>query len=194
MTDPLSVMPFERQGSAKRAALAILIIASLATLGLLLVALIRPDRAPAALRWWLLAVGASVLIAAIQLAANVFPIHGRTAFDVSQERWETVPQPPERLRQIERFVSSAQLDRVEFRGRLRLVLLAIAVQRLSAYRGVDADESPDAARAELGERAWTLLTTPATAPDREGPGIETGELRALVTALEKLNDGGDAHD
>lgn len=194
MTESVNALRAETRGMAKRAALAVLILASVATLGLLVVAVARPERTSFALRWWLLAVGATILTAAARLAANVLPAHGQTSFDRIQERRKTMPEPPERLRQIERFVTSAQHNRLEFRGRLRPILHAVAVQRLSAHRGIDVEQSPDAARAEFGERLWTLLTTSATAPDRDGPGIDLSELRALVDALEMLDDSGNAHD
>lgn len=194
MTESVNPPFFDDPNRVKHAALAVLALVAVASLGLLVVAVAWPDRATAALRWWLLAIGTAVLLAADRLAVTIHPVHGRTAFDAIQKRRAVTPQSPERLRQLERFVSSARLDRLELRGRLRPVLYEIAVQRFSAYRGVDIAVRPDVARATLGDRFWALLTTPATAPDREGPGVELSELRALIDALEKLDDCGDAHD
>jgi hypothetical protein len=183
--------PFDDSaGRVKRAALAVLAVAVLATVGLLAVALVRPGEATAALRGWLLVVGASALAAAARVAAKVYPRHRRTGFDRIQERPPTPAEPPERLKQLESIVMAAGWDRREFQARLRPVLWTIAGQRLATYRSVDLAAEPDVARAVLGERVWDLLTTPIDIHDRDGPGIVPAELRTVVETLEGL-DGGD---
>jgi hypothetical protein len=186
MTDVID--PFDdRQGRARRAALAVMAVAALATVGLLLAALVRPDQATAALRWWLLAVGATALAAAARVAAKAIPLHRRTAFDAVQERHPAPAPPPERLVAIEHLVAAAGWDRREYRGRLRPVLLGIAAQRLATYRSIDLETEPDAARRALGDHVWDMLTTPLDVRDRDGPGIPPADLRVVVETLEALD-------
>ncbi len=180
--------PFDNYADrVRQAALAVLVVASLATLGLVVMTLVWPDQVTRALRWWLLLVGLTALGTTARVAAKTHPIHRRTAFDLAQERWTVPPEPPERLRQIERLVASAGWDRREFQARLRPVLRQIAAQRLTSYLSINIDAEPEAARAALGEPVWVLLAPAIDVQDRAGPGISVDTLWTVVEALERLD-------
>ena len=71
--------------------------------------------------------------------------------------------------------------------RLLPLLRAAAAARLSARHGLELERRPDAARALLGDDTWELLRPDRPEPDdRNAPGLPMGQLRDVISTLERL--------
>jgi hypothetical protein len=158
-----------------------------ATLALIVTALIVPGRTALALHWYLLVIGAVVVVAAIRAMTLRYPVQQQSLFDAVGRPPVAQLELPARLRQIDRLVVRAGWDPAAFQFELRPLLRAIAAQRLATYRTIDIDAEPAAARAALSERAWTFLAPSDLATARGDGGIDRGDLRAAVETLEKLD-------
>jgi hypothetical protein len=117
-----------------------------------------------------------------------YPVYAATAFDLAARPRPAHVEPPARLREIERLVSYAEWDVVDFQARLRPILRQIAAHRLAVSRTVDIDLDPEAARAALGQRVWAILAPAEPLPDRRNQPIGLDNLRTVVEALEQLDD------
>jgi hypothetical protein len=183
------MIPFRRDRSSpfRRIVATAIAVAALATLALVLVALILPGRAALALRWYLVAIAAIAVVAAIRSLVARYPVLWRPNADSARMSLEVTSGPPARLRTINGLVTRSQWDGVGFQLELRPILRAIAAQRLATFRTIDLDGEPAAARSALGEEAWALLS-PVDVDRAKGEyGIEQGGLRAAVETLEELN-------
>lgn len=163
-------------------------VALAATFVAILAVLVVPDRAETILRWLAVGVGVLVVLGAIDAITTRFPIDWRPPAAFASQIRPSAPDPPQRLREIERLVAYAQWDGVDFHARLRPVLRLIAARRLAAQGTIDIDANPEAARAALGERVWTLLAPKDPTKIRRDGGIASEELRAVVATLEALDD------
>ncbi len=140
-----------------------------------------------AIRWYLLALGAFAVIALYHVIARTYPRRRRSAFDRALEPVTVEHERPERLQALERQVYLAHIDSSEFYYRLAPLLRDIASYRLTSRRNVPAERVPAAARALLGAQIYELLwTVEDTSIDRRGPGIDMGELQAILQAVEEL--------
>jgi hypothetical protein len=157
-----------------------------------LVGLVIPGALAPAVRWYVLLVGALAVGASIREITARFPIYGRSAFDQAERGRPPAAEPPGRLREIERLVSYAAWDVFDAEARMRPLLCQIAAHRLAVSRAIDLEADPDAARAELGERVWNILTPADPSPQRPEPPITLDELQVVVSALERLD--GLSHD
>ena len=171
--------------SVRRVVMTAAAVATVLTLGLILVILVVPTRAAPALRWYLLFVGAIGVIIAIRVIAARYPVLWRSSADRAKDQ-PNLDELPQRIRAINRLVTRAGWDAAGFELELRPILRAIAAQRLLTYRTIDIDEDPAAARAILGERVWTLLTPVNIEMARRARGIEPDGVRAVVEKLEEL--------
>jgi hypothetical protein len=171
--------------SVRRVVMTAAAVATLLTLGLILVILVVPTRAVLVLRWYLLFVGAIGVIVAIRVMAARHPVLWRSSADRAKDQ-PNLDELPQRIRAINRLVTRAGWDAAGFELELRPILRAIAAQRLLTYRTIDIDEDPAAARAILGERVWTLLTPVNLEMARRAKGIDPDGVRAAVEKLEEL--------
>jgi hypothetical protein len=160
-------------------------VATLLTLGLVLVILVVPTWAALALRWYLLFVGAIGVFVAIRVMAERYPVLWRSSTDRAKDQPD-LDELPQRIRAINRLVTRAGWDAAGFELELRPILRAIAAQRLLTYRTIDIDEDPAAARAILGERVWALLTPVNLEMARRAKGVDPDSVRAAVETLEEL--------
>jgi hypothetical protein len=173
---------------------AILIVVTVATGGLLVITLARPDLAATGLRTWLVVVGIAGLVAGALSTLVFYPPHVQSMFGKAMEQREPPAEPLQRAHQIERMVIAAEWDARDYFGRLQPLLRTIAAQRLATYLNIDLETEPEAARAVLGERAWALLTPPANPWNRDAPGVGLNDVRLLVEALEQLNGDHNPND
>ena len=160
--------------------------AAVATLALILVALVLPARTALALHWYLVAIGAIAAAAATRSLTTHYPLRWRST-EPAADDLDTPLDQPARLRTITRMVSHAEWDAVGFQLELRPILRAIARQRLAAYRTIDIDTEPDAARAVLGTQVWALLTPIDIERAKGSGGVTLSELRTVVDVLEGLD-------
>jgi hypothetical protein len=176
----------EPLSALRRTAVAPVSAAVIATLILIVVALVVPARASAALHWYLVITGAIAAAAAIRVITVRYPVLWRSSLDLSPIPART-PEFPARLRAIDRLVSRSEWDAVGYQQELRPILRAIAAQRLATYWTIDIDADPAAARAVLGEQVWALLARVDLERARDSRGIAREELRVAVARLEELD-------
>jgi hypothetical protein len=112
---------------------------------------------------------------------------GRSAFEAAlRPRTRRLAQPAE-LDRLRRTLSLSSASAMHADLRLRPRLRAVAADRLAWSHGVNLDTRPDAARAALGEPAWSLVRPDAPAvDDRDARGPGLGALDQAVRALEEL--------
>jgi hypothetical protein len=158
-----------------------------ATLAVIVTALTLPGRTTQALHWYLLLLGAIAVVAALRAITARYPVQWRAVPDPTRLATPEADERPARLRAIERVVAHATYDSAAFQTELRPILRDIAAQRLAAYWTVDIDRQPDAARANLGEPAWTFLTPGNLEAARGERGVEVDALRVVVERLEALD-------
>ena len=158
----------------------------LASLGLLLLALVRPGESERFIRWWLLFAGVAMLGTTAVIVARSLPGPPRGVDRYGRRTGEAAADLPDRLQQIDRMLTSATWSSREYRARLRPVLLTIAGQRLRTQRGIDIDQAPDSAIAVLGEEVWEHLTTPVEAPGSDGRGLTVAQIGRIVATLEDV--------
>lgn len=129
------------------------------------------------------AVGAAVLIAMLALRLPA----GEPVFERSLLR-QTEPSEswPTQLVRLEHIVGWAGTNAGDTHGRLRPVLVEIAVARL-ARRGLRLDRHASDAERLLGPDAWELVRPDRPPPaDPAGPGMPPRRLAAVLDALEAV--------
>lgn len=100
------------------------------------------------------------------------------------------PAPPPRttpasLARLEDELALGIGSAFDYHRRLKPRLRALAEELLALRRGISWNRDPEAARAALGEEAWTLLTG-APPADRHARGPTLQALEEGVTSLERL--------
>jgi hypothetical protein len=178
-------LPDRRSGSLLRLLRPWLALLILATLALLMIALVAPGMAPAAARWYLVGVAALATLATLRTIAARFPAYRRARHAPFGPRSRDADEQPQRLREIERLVAYSRWSGTDYDERLRPILYEIASQRLAAYRSVTVEADPAAARSLLGEKIWALIA-PAQQTKPVDRTITITELEAVVTALEGI--------
>jgi hypothetical protein len=158
----------------------------LATIAVILVAMVMPGLATVAVRWYLVGIATLATLATLHAIARRFPAYQRSRNDPFGRQPRNADEQPQRLREIDRLVAYSRWSAADFDQRLRPILYAIARQRLAAYRSVAIDDDPEAARTLLGERTWSLIA-PAQSPERTDRIITIAELGAVVTTLEGID-------
>jgi hypothetical protein len=161
-------------------------LVALATLVLILVVLIVPGWAAAALRWYLIGIAALAALATLRAIASRYPPYPAARRNPFARPPREPDEQPQRLREIDRLVSYSRWSPVDFNERLRPILYAIAAQRLAAYRSVAIATDPAAARTALGERVWSIISPKATS-EGHAQVLDLADLRLVVTTLEGIN-------
>lgn len=163
------------------------VLALLATLALLPVDLLAPDRLWAALLAYLLLLAALAIWLLVHLVATTYPPATANAFQAALRRPPTRPLQPEPLLQLGRLLTYAQTSSVDLHYRLRPLLRAIAAQRLANRRNVSLEEQPERAQALLHPAAWELLRPDRPPPaDRHARGLDLATLSHIVATLEEI--------
>ena len=140
---------------------------------------------PVLLRWHAVAIGVLAIAGAIHALTLRTPVDARRPRDVWRETGPPPDAVPPRIGEIERMIVSAKWSAVDFNARLRPVLWEIAAQRLATHEGLDLGRDP-AARARLGEAAWTLLAPRVAVAERRSGGVTPEAVRAVVDQLEAI--------
>jgi hypothetical protein len=164
-------------------------LAVAATLALVAVVELRPDRRPVALAAWLLLLGALAVRLLLRWLLLAYPRPVPSPFDAALATRPAAPRPPAELVRLARLLALSSASAVHAHTRLRPELRRIAADRLSWSRGIELDADPVAARAALGEAAWPLVRPdPGELPDREAAGAPPAVLDAAVAALERVGE------
>jgi len=176
-------------GALVRAAM----LAAGATLALVGVVQLDPERRPLAVAVYLLVLAALALRLLVAWLRLAYPPPPASAFDAALAARPAAPKGPAELERLARLLALSSASALHAATRLRAELRPVAADRLRWWRGVDLDADPAAARAALGETGWRLLgPDPGPLPDREAPGLAPDDLAALVAALERIGDPGPA--
>jgi hypothetical protein len=164
-------------------------LAVLATIALVAVAQLRPDRRPLAVAAWLLLLGALAVRLLLGWLLLAYPRPRPSPFDAALATRPPPPTPPAELGRLARLLALSSASALHAHTRLRPELRQVAADRLSWSLGVELDADPVAARAAVGEAAWPLVRPdPGQPPDREAAGVPPAVLDAAVAALERVGD------
>lgn len=155
------------------------------TLALLLVVAFLPGRASLALRIYALVLSGAALVLVLRALRRAYPretpLRGRSG---RPDPPRTVPGMLARLEQETALGVASSFD---LHFRLRPRLRTLASELLASRRGVLLDESPEEARALLGDEAWGLVRADRPAPeDRLARGLAINDLGRVVESLERL--------
>jgi hypothetical protein len=170
-----------------RQGLAIARFPVLLTLVLAIVLVAAPGRTELALHVYVLLVAAFGLGHLLTALRAALPPRRPSPFDAALSmRARPTRRIPE-LERMEREVSLGLATAFDLHYRLRPRLRRIAAELLAARRGIELDESPEAARRALGDDAWEIVRDDREPPpERYGAGLDIGSLRLAVAALENL--------
>jgi len=165
------------------------VLAVAATLALVAVVQLRPERRPLAVAVWLLLLGGLAVRLLLQWLLLAYPRPGPSPFDAALAARPAPAKPPAELDRLARLLALSSASAVHAHTRLRPELRPVAADRLSWSKGIELDADPVAARAAVGEAAWPLVRPdPGETPDREAPGVPPAVLDAAVAALERMGD------
>jgi hypothetical protein len=152
------------------------------TIVLLGLVVLAPGRLELGVRIYALIVCAAVLVVLVLALRRAFP--DETVLREPPPR-ATRRVPPPSLARIEHETALAVAGSFDVHYRLVPRLRALVAGLLSSRRKISLAESPDTARAILGEKTWELVRPDRPAPeDRLAKGIAPRELELVVDALE----------
>jgi hypothetical protein len=144
-----------------------------------------PGHAGLALRVYALVVCGTALVLALLALRRAFPAERPLRAD-RRARTEQ-RNPPSSLARIEHEAALGAAGSFDLHYRLVPRLRSIASGLLESRRRIVLERQPEAARAALGETAWSLVRPDREAPDdRLGRGIPPAELARVVDSLEAL--------
>jgi len=152
-----------------------------------LVALLElaPERRPVIVSVYLLVLGAVALRLLVRLVWLAHPPAPPSELDAALTRRAGPPSRPAELEAIARMLALASASGVYVHSRLRPQVQAIARDILSSRQGIDLDAEPAAACAALGPVVWDLVRPDREQPDGyEEPGLPPPVLAAVVASLE----------
>ena len=154
----------------------------LPTIALVGIALVAPGRLELAGRVYALVLCVVVIVVLLLALRRTYPDE-----TVLCEPTRRAPRrvPPPSLGRIEHETALAIAGTFDLHYHLVPRLRAVAAGLLSSRRSVSLAETPETARAILGEDAWELVRPDRPAPvDRLASGITPRELAHVVDALE----------
>jgi len=164
---------------------AILVVA--ATLAVVAVVQLVPERRAVAVSIYLLLLGAAALRLLVRLVWLAHPPPEPSEFDEALLSRPARPAPPAELEALRRTLALACASGVYAHNRLRPELRAIATELLAWRQGIRLAAEPAAARAVLGEATWDLLRPDREAPsDHDAPGLPAALLARIVADLEEV--------
>jgi len=163
-------------------------LVAVGVLALIAVSFFAPGRRHVALDVFVLYLGALGLAAGVRSTRAASPeVHEPSLADELADPLDVLPERPKELERLERDVHLSVATSFYLHHRLLPVLREIAANRLLVRHGVDLERRADAARAVVGEAAWSWLRPDREPPrDRWAPGPPLAELRVVVDALERI--------
>jgi hypothetical protein len=163
------------------------IVVVVATLALVAIVQVAPERRAAAVSVYLLLLGAAALRLLVRLVWLAHRPPGPSELDAVLRSRPAPPAPPAELEALGRTLTLASVSAVYAHNRLRPELRAIAADLLAWRQGIDLAAEPDAARAALGEATWELLRPDREEPeDHDAPGLPVPLLARIVAELEEV--------
>jgi hypothetical protein len=170
---------------ASIARVAVMVVA--ATVALIAVVQLVPERRAVAVSVYLLLLGAAALRLLVRLVWLAYPPPGPSELDAALLDRPARPAPPAQLEALRRTLALACASGVYAHNRLRPELRAIAAELLAWRQGIRLAAEPAAARAVLGEATWELLRPDREEPaDHDAPGLPAALLARIVAELEEV--------
>jgi hypothetical protein len=161
------------------------VVVVLATIALVALLELSPERRPVLVSIYLLILGAVVLRLLVRLVQLAHPPGPPSELDAALRRRPERLALPAELESIARMLALASASGVYVHNRLRPEIRAIARELLVSRQGIDLDAEPAAARALLGPAVWDLLRPDRGAPHGfEAPGLPPPVLASIVAELE----------
>jgi hypothetical protein len=162
-------------------AVRLLLLPSLALIGLVLVA---PGRIEAGVRIYALLLCATAITLLLLALRRAYPDETPLREPAPSTHTRT---PPPSLVRIEREVALGAAGSFDLHYRLVPRLRSLAAGLLTSRHGVTLEDSPETARAILGEDAWELVRPGRPAPqERLAKGMPSAELAGVVDGLEGI--------
>ncbi len=170
-------------GTVARVAVGVVI----ATVALIAVVQLAPERRAVAVSVYLLLLGAGALRLLVRLVRLAYPPPGPSELDGALLDRRERSTPPTELEALRRTLALASVSGVYAHNRLRPELRALAAELLAWRQGIHLATEPDAARAVLGEATWDLLRPDREEPrDHNAPGLTPALLARIVAELEEV--------
>ncbi|MDQ2981263.1 MAG: hypothetical protein M3R26_02930 [Actinomycetota bacterium] len=167
-------------------ALAWVVGALVASLGLLVARAVAPGRHELELDVYVLVLGGMALLALISSLREVAPVQRASEFEQALDQHPPDPPRIAELDRLEREVYMGSARSFDLHYRLRPVIREIAAGRLER-RGLRLDSASEAVRAMLGENLWELARPDREPPvDRQAAGPGVADVRRTVEELERL--------
>jgi hypothetical protein len=171
----------------KRLVVGLALAGGLATLALVLVALLIPGHRPLELDVYVLVVGGMAVFAAVLAARRAYPVSRGSAIAEALEGEPREAVPPPDLERTERVLSMSTTAAFDVHFRLRPILREIAEQRLADRRGLRLDSGERRVREALGDELWEIVQPEREPPSqRFGQGIPPERLARVIERLETL--------
>ncbi len=163
------------------------VVVLLATIALVALLELSPQRRPLLLSIYLLILGAVALRLLVRLVTLAHPPGPPSELDAALRRRRDRLALPAELESIARMLALSSASAVYVNNRLRPEVRAIAREVLISRQGIDLDAEPAAARGVLGPTVWELLRPGRPAPEGyESPGLAPPVLAAIVAELEEV--------
>lgn len=159
----------------------LLVLPTLALIGL---ALVAPGRLELGVRIYALVLCATAIAVLLLALRRAYPDETPLREPAPSALTRT---PPPSLGRIEREVALGAAGSFDLHYRLIPRLRSLAAGLLRSRRGVTLEDSPETARALLGEEAWELVRPSRPAPqERLGKGMPPSELARVLDGLEGI--------
>jgi hypothetical protein len=163
------------------------VVVVLATIALLALLELSPERRPVLVSIYLLVLGAVALRLLVRLVQLAHPPGPPSELDAALRRRPDRLGLPAELESVARMLALASASGVYVTNRLRPEIRVIAREVLISRQGIDLDAEPAAARGVLGPTVWDLVRPDRPEPDGyETPGLAPPVLAAIVAELEEV--------
>ena len=170
-----------------RLAVGLALAVALATVALVVVAVLLPGRRPLEEDIYVLVVGGMAVFAAVLAARRAYPLSGRSAIAEALESEPRKAVPPPDLDRTERVLSMSTNAAFDVHFRLRPILREIAEQRLADRRGLRLDSGDQRVREALGDELWEIVRPEREQPSKRfGEGIPPDRMERVIERLETL--------
>jgi len=161
--------------------------AGLATLAVIVAAVLEPGHRPLELDVYVLVVGAMAVFTSVLVARRAYPLSGGSAIAEALEPEQRKAVTPPDLERTERVLSMSTNSAFDVHFRLRPILREVAEQRLAERRGLRLDSGDRRVREALGDELWELVQPEREQPaQRFGAGLSPEGMQRVIERLESL--------
>jgi hypothetical protein len=159
----------------------------LATVALILVAVLEPGKRGLEGDIYVLVVGGMAVLTAVLAARRAYPVSVSSSVAAALESEPREAISPSDLDRTGRVLSMASNAAFDVHFRLRPILREVAEQRLAERRGLRLDSGDRRVRDALGNDLWEVVRPDREPPTRRfGEGISTARMQRILERLESL--------